>query len=93
MSEKNDDFLTKTKEQVEKAVQKVDKEKIKEIDSKLSTAKLKKGVQILLVLSVLNLGIFSYWNYNHNFGEPSKVKITNKHLRDVQKRTKARWGY
>lgn len=72
-------------------IQNVDKEKVKEINSKLSTKRrLKDIVKVLLVGSVLSLGIFSYWNYDLNMGDPTKTKITNKDLRDVQKRTKER---
>lgn len=85
-------FLNKTKGQVEKMVQNVDKEKVKEIDSKLSTRRLRNIVKVLLVGAVLSLGIFSYWNYDLNIGDPTKVKITNKDLRDVQERTKERWS-
>ncbi|WP_422123934.1 hypothetical protein DHX103_03745 [Planococcus sp. X10-3] len=90
---KAEDFLTKTKGQVEKMIQNVDKEKIKEIDSKLSMERLKYITKILLVGSVLSMGVFGYWNYNHNMGEPYKVDITNKDLRDVKNRTLKRWGY
>lgn len=93
MSKKPDNFLNKTKGQVEKMVQNVDKEKVKEIDSKFSTKRLRDIVKVLLVGAVLSLGIFSYWNYDHNMGDPTKVKITNKDLKDVRERTKERWGY
>jgi len=93
MSKEPDDFLTKTKEQVGKVIQNVDKEKVKEIDSKLSTKMLKSTIKVLLVGSVISLGVFGYWNYDHNMGDPTKVEITNKDLRDVHNRTLKRWGY
>lgn len=89
---KPEDFLNKTKSQVKKVMSNVDREKIKEIDSKFSTASLKKVVKVLLIGSILGLGIFSYWNYDHNMWDPTKVKYTNKDSRDTIKRVKERWG-
>lgn len=86
------DFLDKTKNQVEKVMSNVDREKLKEIDSKFSIASLKKVVTVLLVGSIIGLGVFSYWNYDHNMWDPTKVKYTNKDSRDTINRVKERWG-
>lgn len=80
MEKKTEEFLVKTKK------------KAKEIDSKLSTKMLKKITKLLMVATVLCLGIFTYWNYDHNAGKPGAIEWTNKHGRDVQKRTLERWG-
>lgn len=90
---KPEELLNKTKDQVGKMMKNVDKEKIKQFESKFSTKKLKRFVQILLVGAVVSLGVFSYWNYDYNMGDPTKVKYTNKDKRDVKNRTLKRWGY
>lgn len=90
---KPEDFLNKTKDEVAKMMKNIDKEKIKEFESRFSLKQLKGFVQILLVGAVVSLGVFSYWNYDQNMGDPTKVKFTKKDQRDVKNRTLKRWGY
>jgi len=90
---KPEEFLNKTKDKVDQVMKNVDTEKIKKFESKFSIKQLKRIVQILLVGAVVSLGVFSYWNYDHNMGDPTKVKFTNKDQRDVKNRTLKRWGY
>ncbi|MEI3610462.1 hypothetical protein [Pseudogracilibacillus sp. SO10305] len=89
---KSEEFLSKTKDKVDQVIKNVDTEKIKQFESKFSIKQLKRFVQILLVGAVVSLGVFSYWNYDHNMGDPTKVKFTNKDQRDVKNRTLKRWG-
>lgn len=95
MSNKNksEEMLNKTKEQFEKLINNVDKEKIKSFGSKFSMKQLKNYTKLLLVGSILFLGIFIYWNYDHNYGKPGAIKYTNKDGRDAKKRISERWGY
>lgn len=88
---KPEEFLNKTKDKVDQVMKNVDTEKIKRFESKFSIKQLKRFVQILLVGAVVSLGVFSYWNYDHNMGDPTKVKFTNKDQRDVKNRTLKRW--
>lgn len=90
---KPEEFLNKTKDKVDQVMKNVDTEKIKQFESKFSIKQLKRFVQILLVGAVVSLGVFSYWNYDYNMGDPTKVKFTNKDKRDVKNRTLKRWGY
>ena len=90
---KPEEFLNKTKDKVDQVMKNVDTEKIKKFESKFSIKQLKRIVQILLVGAVVSLGVFSYWNYDHNMGDPTKVKFTNKDQRDIKNRTLKRWGY
>ena len=90
---KPEEFLNKTKDKVDQVMKNVDTDKIKQFESKFSIKQLKRIVQILLVGAVVSLGVFSYWNYDHNMGDPTKVKFTNKDQRDVKNRTLKRWGY
>ncbi len=94
MSENNkpEELLNKTKDQVGKMMKNVDKEKMKEFESKFSIKQLKSFAKVILVGAVISLGVFSYWNYDLNMGDPTKVKFTNKDQRDVKDRTFKRWG-
>src|SRR5690625_1197253 len=93
MSENNkpEELLNKAKDQVGKMMKNVDKEKMKEFESKFSINQLKRFVQILLVGAVISMGVFTYWNYDHNMVDPSKVKYTNKDSRDVYERTRNKY--
>lgn len=89
---KPEEFLNKTKDKVDQVMKNVDTEKIKQFESKFSIRQLKRFVQILLVGAVVSSGVFTYWNYDKNMGDPTKVKFTNKDQRDVKNRTLKRWG-
>jgi len=89
---KPEEFLNKTKDKVDQVMKNVDTEKIKQFESKFSIKQLKRFVKILLVGAVVSSGVFTYWNYDKNMGDPTKVKFTNKDQRDVKNRTLKRWG-
>lgn len=89
---KPEEFLNKTKDKVDQVMKNMDTEKIKQFESKFSIKQLKRVVKILLVGAVVSSGVFTYWNYDKNMGDPTKVKFTNKDQRDVKNRTLKRWG-